>query len=169
MGLPHLRFTVSRLMIVVFILAINFAVFRVLRDANHDLGVVFVTLPMANILILSAPRAWRRNATRTYWIGFEVGGWLIGSVFWYWCRYGPYFFWFVHSTEDWLVASVPSWEFMFHRYDGWLYQLALSVAIYTPPQIICAYVIGKLTAKCYEVCWYVSKKAVTNQVSRLDN
>ena len=177
MGSAFFRFTVSGLMTVVLILAANFAVVRILRDAGADLGIVFVTLPMVNILMLSAPRAWKRNATRPYWIGFEIGGWLIASIFWHGIRHGilfrdayifPYVFSFhvPNSTYDWLDSV--SWRSMNHGIPRVPCVLALDIAFYTPPQIIFAHVFSKVFAKCHEGYLYVSKKTKTDELSRRD-
>jgi hypothetical protein len=64
-------------MAAVFLVPVNTAFARSMLGANQDIGIIFVTLPTANILLLAAPRAWSDIATRAFQIGFEVAGWFM--------------------------------------------------------------------------------------------
>ena len=83
MNLPRPRFTVRLLMLVVVLVAVNFVIVRRMLETSGDIGIAFVTLPMANALFLVAPRVWGGGARRNFWFGFEIAGWLMVAMFGY--------------------------------------------------------------------------------------
>ena len=71
------RFSIGFLMVVVLLVAVDFGIVRGLcRSGGHAAAIGIVVVPMANLLILSGPKLRMANPTRSFWIGFEVAGWL---------------------------------------------------------------------------------------------
>ena len=64
---------------------------------------------MAGILLLAAPRVWGGNATRRFWIGFEMAGWSMALLFGYLSHsMGSDFFWAANSVYPW--HTIRNWH-----------------------------------------------------------
>ncbi|WP_422929126.1 hypothetical protein [Singulisphaera sp. PoT] len=76
------RLTIGLMMAIVSLLAINFGIVRAFWNSSGPiLGLAVVTLPMIDLLILSAPRLGRSNPTRFFWIGFHAVGWIMVAIY----------------------------------------------------------------------------------------
>jgi hypothetical protein len=129
-----------RLMLVVALTAVNFAILRGVLTAGIDIGIAFVTLPMASILLLAAPRAWGGNTTRRFWIGFEMAGWSMVLLFGY----------LSHSKGSdffWAANSVYPWNTIRNRHNQLLYIMLIDLIVYTTPQVVVAWLLGLAVAK----------------------
>jgi hypothetical protein len=137
---PRPKMTIRLLMVAVFLVAVDFAVVRSMSNAHRDIGIAFVTLPMANVLILVATRVRSGNEWRPFWIGFEVVGWSMAALFGYlsWAH-GAKFFWAANSVYPWATITNPSVQ--------WAYLLSLDFIVYTPPQIVVAWFGGRMVAR----------------------
>ena len=62
------------LMVAILVVALSVTIAQRMLDANEDMGVLFVILPMSNILILVAPGVRNGKTTKPFWIGFEAAG-----------------------------------------------------------------------------------------------
>jgi hypothetical protein len=69
----RIRFTISRLLVVVLLLAVGIAALRESADLWES-GVFTLTLAILRVSILLAFH--RTQSTRTLWIGFSVFGWI---------------------------------------------------------------------------------------------
>ncbi len=140
MKIPRLRFTVGRIMLAVAVVAIDFVTWRTAWHANRDMGVLYVTLPMASLLIMLAPEALGCGAARGFWIGFEVAGWSMVAVSWYLSQYhGALFFEPANSVYPW-----P--EKIRNPVALTIYLFLLDLVVYTPPQVVTAWLGGRLVA-----------------------
>jgi hypothetical protein len=140
MELLHPRMSVRWLMLVVVLVAINFAIIRGIRGTGIDIGIAFVTLPMASILLLAAPRAWGGDATRRFWIGFEIAGWSMVVLFGYLSHHnGAAFFRPANSVYPW--GTIRNREFQL------IYLMFIDFIFYTPPQVLVAWFTGRVLAK----------------------
>ena len=140
MRLPHPRLSVRWLILVVALAAINFAILRGISSWQFDKGIAFVTLPMANILFLLAPRSWGGTTTRRFWIGFEMAGWSMVLLFGYLSHsMGAGFFWVANSVYPW--NTIRNWEVQL------LYLMFIDFISYTPPQVVVAWFVGRVLAK----------------------
>ena len=129
-----------RLMVVIVLVAVNFVIVGGMQNSQIDIGIAFATLPMANILILAAPGAWGGNATRRFWIGFEVAGWLMTVLFGYLS--------YSHGAAFFRPAnSVYTWNTIKSAYMRHTYLLIIDLIFYTPPQILIAWLVGWVLAK----------------------
>jgi hypothetical protein len=140
MRLPRLRISMRWLMLVVALAAVNFAILRGVSTARIDIGIAFVTLPMASILLLAAPRAWGGNTTRRFWIGFEMAGWSMVLLFGY----------LSHSKGSgffWAANSVYPWHTFHNRNIRLLYIILIDFIVYTTPQVVVAWLLGLAVAK----------------------
>jgi hypothetical protein len=144
MGWPVPRSTTRRLMVAVFLVAVDFAIVRGMSDANQDIGVSFVTLPMANLLILVAARVRSGHRWSPFWIIFEVVGWFMAALFGYlsWSRSA----WFFGAAN-----SVYPWVRIRNSYVQWLYLFSIDFIVYTPPQILAAWFGGRMAARSLPV------------------
>ena len=140
MRLPHPRISVRWLMLIVAVAAVNFAILRGMSSTNIDIGIAFATLPMASILLLAAPRAWGGNAARRFWIGFELAGWSMMLLFGYLSHSkGAGFFWPANSVYPWHTIR--------NRHIQFLYIIFIDFVVYTPPQVVVAWLVGRVLAK----------------------
>jgi hypothetical protein len=140
MKLPRLQITVRRLMAAVFLVAVNIAFAQSMLDINEDIGIIFVTLPMANILVLAAPRVWSGDATRAFWIAFEVAGWFMVVFFGYLSRaHGAVFFRPANGVYPWATIRNP--------YAQSTFLFVLDLIFYTPPQVMMAWCAGWIAAR----------------------
>jgi hypothetical protein len=131
MKLLRPRISVRWLMLVVASVAINFAIVRGIRDTGIDIGIAFVTLPMASILLVAAPRAWGGDATRRFWIGFEIAGWSMAVLFGYLSHHNAAaFFRPANSVYPW--NTIRNWEVQL------LYLMFIDFISYAPPQVLVA-------------------------------
>ena len=140
MRLPHLRISMHWLMLVVALAAVNFAILRGVSNGRIDIGIAFVTLPMAGMLLLAAPRVWGGNATRRFWIGFEMAGWSMALLFGY----------LSHSMDSdffWAANSVYPWHTIRNWHIRLLYVMLIDFIVYTPPQVVVAWLVGLVVAK----------------------
>ena len=127
-------------MLVVVLVAVDFVIVRHMLEAPRDIGIAFVTLPMANALILVAPRAWSGGATRRFWIGFEIAGWLMVLLFGYLSHsHGATFFRPANSVYPWITIK----NFYFQH----IYLFSIDLVFYTPPQILVAWFVGWIIAR----------------------
>jgi hypothetical protein len=140
MRLPHLKISMHWLMLVVALAAVNFAILRGVSNGRIDIGIAFVTLPMASILLLAVPRAWGGNATRRFWIGFEMAGWSMALLFGYLSHSkGSDFYSAANSVYPW--HTIRNWHIRF------LYVMSIDFIVYTPPQVVVAWLVGLVVAK----------------------
>ena len=138
MNLPRPRFTVRSLMVIVVLVAVDFVIVRHMSEAPRDVGIAFVTLPMANALILVAPRAWG-GATRRFWVGFEIAGWLMVLLFGYLSHsHGATFFRPANSVHPWATIQ--------NIYIRNIYLFSVDCVVYTPPQVLVAWFVGWMFA-----------------------
>ena len=70
------RFTIGRLMVVVVLVAVDFAVVRAVWGSAPWVGIAITTLPTIDVLLLALPRLRAGNPSRPFWAGFEAAGWL---------------------------------------------------------------------------------------------
>jgi hypothetical protein len=127
-------------MVVIVLVAVDFAIVGGMQNSQIDIGIAFATLPMANILILVAPGAWGGSATRRFWLGFEVAGWLMTVLFVYLS--------YSHAAAFFRPAnSVYPWNTIKPAYLRHTYLIILDLIVYTPPQILIAWFVGWVLAK----------------------
>jgi hypothetical protein len=129
-----------RLMVAVFLVAVDFAILRGMSDTSQDIGVAFVTLPMANALILVAARVRSGNRWSPFWIGFVVVGWFMVASFGYlsW-SHGAKFFRAANSVYPWITIK--------NIYVQWVYLFSIDFIVYTPPQVLVAWFGGRMAAR----------------------
>lgn len=131
------RFTVRSLMVAVVLVAVDFVVVRGMLDGDWDEGVAFATLPMTNILILAAPRVRRGGSVGRFWIGFAIAGWSVAVLSAYLAyRHGAIFFRPANAIYPWETIRDP--------YYQTTYLCFIDAIVYTPPQILVAWLSGRL-------------------------
>jgi hypothetical protein len=144
MNLPRPRFKVRLLMLVVILVAVDFGIVRRMLETASDIGIAFVTLPMANALFLVAPRAWGGGARRNFWFGFEIAGWLIVAFFGYLSH--------SHARTFFRPANaIYPWATIKNIYAKDIYLLSIDAVVYTPPQIVVAWFAGWMLARVKRV------------------
>ncbi|WP_422931903.1 hypothetical protein [Singulisphaera sp. PoT] len=78
-------FSLATLMILVSLVAVDGAVLKYCWGIKNAAETAIVTLPMANLLLMTVPRL--KGNTGAYWGGFHLAGWLsilgIGCIAWY--------------------------------------------------------------------------------------
>jgi hypothetical protein len=138
------RFSIAWLMVVVSFLAIDIALVRAayLRGSINgpSAGYLAMVLPMANFLLLVLPKVRREVASRWFWVGFEVVGWVVIAILGYLDQY------------DKETLFIPyEWLISFHFYpEDSIPDLVITyvffVVTHTPPQVLLALLGGRLTA-----------------------
>jgi hypothetical protein len=133
------RIGVRQLMLIVFLVAVDFTIVRVMYEAKRDLGIACVVLPMANLLVLVAPKAWG-GASRPFWIGFEVAGWCSVGLFGYLSHFhGATFFQPANTLYPWATIRNPLAQ--------WACIFVLDQICYTPPLVFLGWLGGRLLAR----------------------
>lgn len=136
------RLSVSFLMMVVLVVAVDFAVFRYLDHLQAPRNAAIVSLPMISLLVLTAPCV-RRGP---FWVGFQAVGWIttfvLGSLAWadvYW----------LHLPLIWTQRLLPRFEVEVNRLGDPLASvifLSYDTGLYTTPQILLALLGGWVAA-----------------------
>jgi hypothetical protein len=144
MNLSRPRFTVRSLMLVVVLVAVDFVIVRRMLETSSDIGIAYATLPMANALFLVAPWAWGGGAKRNFWFGFEIAGWLIVVLFGYLSHsHAQTFFRPANSVYPWITIK--------NIYIQTTYLFSIDCLVYTPPQILVAWLVGSMFARFKQV------------------
>jgi hypothetical protein len=134
------RFSISLLMLVVVMIAVDFAIIRECMFGG-PLELALAVLPSSNVLLLVLPNLRRADDFRRFWVMFEVVGWLMLLVV---------FAWFTWMDRDIVLAPITLF-YGFHVPDTTdSFPSVLIVAIYMSPQLLVAWVAGWLNTR-YQV------------------
>src|SRR6185312_15955258 len=125
------RFSIAWLMVVVLLIAADFAIVRGLWGfSGFGVAIAIFTLPMINLLLLAFGRVKEKGETGLYWLGFEVGGWCMVMLVA-----------FCTSIAPDLVVSPVTWV---DDHDGitstnpaeTIFLISFAVVLYTTPQLL---------------------------------
>jgi hypothetical protein len=131
-----LRFSIADVMMLVLVVAVDCALVEF-----HFMN--YLLLPEVSLLVFGLAKIGRGRASRLFWRGFEVAGWVaLGlSLIVYQCYLRFDSFDFLVFPATWLERSG-----LFSRY-GPAFGYACALTIYAGPQLAIATVAGCLTAR----------------------
>ena len=137
------RFSIAFLMMIVLLVAADFAIVRALWNTHYPylIEIAILTLLMINLLFLFGGRVKEVRDGELYWLGFEAGGWVMV---------------FLVASCTWIfpetVMSPVKWV---DTYDGMIpgtpaeiaFLISFSVVLYTMPQLLVATAAGLFFSK----------------------
>jgi hypothetical protein len=133
-------FSTRLLMAIVILVGVDLAILKWMWGTDFNPGIALVTLPTLNVLLLVHPRLRSVNETRSFWVGFDVVGCCMAIAFGFlaWAR-GAVFFQPTHLLYPW--ASISNQDTRFAL------MFTVVVLLYTPPQVLAAWIGGRMWAR----------------------
>lgn len=136
------RFSIAKLMAVVFLVAADFAIVReVWQWPVPSVGIAVVTLPTINVLLLAIQGLRRGRASRAYWVGFEAAGWamVLLSAALGWTIPDPFF-----APIDWIGRHDP---FTPGTAPKVAFLITFAVVLYSAPPLLAAWLVGRFSSR----------------------